>query len=100
QSKHRYWIRHFLKVGDTREAAWAEWKNLYHISMFMCYGSLMAAGWKMYSLPTDWTKDYTLLKHTVGVLLVALQCWTASSIYESLGEYGWFYGDFFYEKHS
>lgn len=54
----------------------------------------------MYTLPTNWTADYTLLKHTVGALLVALQMWTASSIYESLGEYGWFYGDFFYEKHS
>jgi phosphatidylethanolamine N-methyltransferase len=31
-------------------------------------------------------------------MLILLQCWTSFSIYESLGEYGWFFGDFFYTR--
>jgi phosphatidylethanolamine N-methyltransferase len=30
--------------------------------------------------------------------MVALQLWTIISIYESLGEFGWFFGDFFFEQ--
>lgn len=32
----------------------------------------------------------TLLRHVLGVSLIALQLWTAMSIYDSLGEFGWF----------
>ncbi|EMR64219.1 putative phosphatidylethanolamine n-methyltransferase protein [Eutypa lata UCREL1] len=30
--------------------------------------------------------------------LIALQTWTAVSIYDSLGEFGWFFGDFFWDE--
>jgi phosphatidylethanolamine N-methyltransferase len=37
-----------------------------------------------------------LLRHVIGIALIALQAWTITSIYESLGEFGWFFGDFFF----
>jgi phosphatidylethanolamine N-methyltransferase len=54
----------------------------------------------MYTLPPDWFYGLTLLRHVLGVALVALQFWTATSIYESLGEFGWFCGDFFFDPPS
>jgi phosphatidylethanolamine N-methyltransferase len=54
----------------------------------------------MYSLPPDGFSGLTLLRHVLGVALVALQLWTAASIYESLGEFGWFNGDFFFDPPS
>jgi phosphatidylethanolamine N-methyltransferase len=95
QSKKKNWTRHFIKHGDTKESAWRQWKSLYHLSMTMCHASLAAAAWKMYSLPPDWFLGLTLLRHVVGISLIALQMWTAMSIYDSLGEFGWFSGDFF-----
>lgn len=100
QSKKKNWTRHFIKYGDSKEEAWRQWKYLYHLSMVMCHVSLFAAAWKMYAIPPDWSYGWTLLRHVVGVGLIALQIWTVKSIHESLGEFGWFYGDFFFEPSS
>ncbi|KAH8880617.1 phosphatidylethanolamine N-methyltransferase [Thozetella sp. PMI_491] len=98
QSKEKMFTRHFLKFGESAGEAWRQWKNMYHVSLILCHGSFMAACWKMYTFPADWTYGWVLLKHVVGASLIALQWWTASSIYESLGEFGWFYGDFFFDS--
>lgn len=97
QSNNRIWTRHFLKFGEGTDEAWRQWKGIYHLSMNMCWASFIAATWKMYSLPTNWNSDHALLMHIIGVTLVALQVWTAVSIYQSLGEFGWFFGDFFFD---
>ena len=98
QSTKKKWVRHFVKFGESTEEAWRQWKGTYHLSMTICYVSFVAATWKMYSLPPDWGYGLVLLKHVLGVGLVSLQLWTAVSIYESLGEFGWFFGDFFFEQ--
>lgn len=97
QSKKKNWTRHFIKYGDTKEEAWRQWKSLYHLSTIMCHASFAAAAWKMYILPHDWFYGLTLLRHVLGVGLIALQLWTAMSVYDSLGEFGWFCGDFFFD---
>ena len=97
QSNQKMWTRHFVKFGDSTEEAWRQWKGMYHLSMTMSYASFIAATWKMYSVPSDWGYGLVLLKHVLGASLVALQVWTAVSIYESLGEFGWFFGDFFFD---
>ncbi|KAL8800332.1 MAG: hypothetical protein Q9182_005259 [Xanthomendoza sp. 2 TL-2023] len=98
QSNRKRWTRHFLKYGESTEEAWRQWKGMYHLSTTMCYASFVAAAWKMYSLPPDWGYGLVLLKHTVGAGLIALQIWVAISIYDSLGEFGWFFGDFFFDQ--
>ncbi|KAL1999057.1 hypothetical protein VTN02DRAFT_5114 [Thermoascus thermophilus] len=100
QSKSKAWTRHFVKFGETPDEAWRQWKGTYHLSMTLCYASFIAAAWKMYSFPVDWGYGLVLLKHVLGAGLVALQIWTAVSIYESLGEFGWFFGDFFFDASS
>ena len=97
QSTKKRWTRHFLKYGESTEEAWRQWKGTYHIAMMMCYTSFAAASWKMYSLPSDWNYGMVLLRHVVGVSLIALHVWTTISIYDSLGEFGWFFGDFFFD---
>jgi len=98
QSKDKAFTRHFLKFGESGGEAWRQWKGMYHLSMALCHASFMAACWKMYSFPDDWNYGWVLLKHVVGITLIALQMWTAASIYDSLGEFGWFYGDFFFDS--
>lgn len=96
QSAKKKWTRHFLKYGESTGEAWRQWKGAYHLSMILCYASFAAAAHKMYSLPEDWDYGLVLLKHVVGLSLVALQVWVAFSIYDQLGEFGWFFGDFFF----
>lgn len=97
QSNKKRWTRHFVKYGESTEEAWRQWKGIYHISMIMCYTSFICAAWKMYGLPEDWTVGMAILRHIMGFGLIALQIWTIASIYESLGEFGWFFGDFFFD---
>ena len=98
QSEKKKWTRHFLKYGDSTEEAWRQWKGTYHLSMTLCYASFAAAAWKVYVIPADWTTDFVLLKHIIGFSLIAVQLWVSISIYESLGEFGWFFGDFFFDQ--
>ncbi|KAK2759152.1 phosphatidylethanolamine N-methyltransferase [Arachnomyces sp. PD_36] len=98
QSESKTWTRHFVKYGESTTEAWRQWKGAYHLSTVMCYASFIAASWKMYSLPSDWGYGMVLLKHVLGASLIALQVWTSVSIYDSLGEFGWFFGDFFFDE--
>jgi phosphatidylethanolamine N-methyltransferase len=97
QSSKKMWTRHFVKYGESNQEAWQQWKGMYHLSMIMCHVSFIAATWKLYAFPSDWGYGLVLLKHIIGAGLVALQLWTSFSIYESLGEFGWFFGDFFFD---
>ncbi|PPJ56586.1 hypothetical protein CBER1_01799 [Cercospora berteroae] len=98
QSNKKWWTRHFLKFGESTEEAWRQWKGIYHISTVMCYTTFICAAWKMYGMPDDWTYSMALLRHVIGLALISLQVWTIASIYESLGEFGWFFGDFFFPQ--
>lgn len=98
QSKKKKWTRHFIKYGEGTKEAWREWKGVYSLSMTMCYASFVVAALKMYQLPLDWTYGMATLRHVLGVGMIALQLWTVFSIQESLGEFGFFYGDFFVDR--
>ncbi|WPH04568.1 Hypothetical protein R9X50_00746000 [Acrodontium crateriforme] len=100
QSNKKKWTRHFVKYGESTEEAWRQWKGIYHLSMAMCYTTFISATWKMYGVPMDWSIGMATLRHVVGIALISLQFWTISSIYETLGEFGWFFGDFFFEPES
>ncbi len=39
-----------------------------------------------------------LLKITFGLILLAVNMWSSVSTFEVLGEFGWFYGDFFIDE--
>lgn len=97
QSKEKMITRHFVKYGESAGEAWRQWKGLYHFSMTLSVASFCAVCWKMYSLPEDWAHGWVMLRHVMGVGLIALQIWTFVSVYDSLGEFGWFYGDFFFD---
>ncbi|KPI38161.1 Phosphatidylethanolamine N-methyltransferase [Cyphellophora attinorum] len=99
QSNKKRWTRHFLKYGESTWEAWRQWKGTYHLSMTMCYASFVAAAWKSYTFPEDWSSSLVLFKHVIGSGLIALQVWVAASIYGQLGEFGWFFGDFFFDQH-
>ncbi|KIW82340.1 hypothetical protein Z517_05367 [Fonsecaea pedrosoi CBS 271.37] len=100
QSSKKKWTRHFLKYGESTGEAWRQWKGIYHLSMTLCYSSFAAAAWKMYRLPQSWEGGMALPKHVIGLGLIALQFWVSFSIYDQLGEFGWFFGDFFFDHSS
>jgi phosphatidylethanolamine N-methyltransferase len=120
QSKTKWLVRHYLKnypypndnddlldngsdgsdadqnvVRRATEEAFQNWQVGYNISLVMTYVSFIGLAWKTYHLPSDWTVSGTMLRHVLGGALIALHLWSAISTVEALGEFGWFYSDFF-----
>ncbi|KIY68946.1 phosphatidylethanolamine N-methyltransferase [Cylindrobasidium torrendii FP15055 ss-10] len=103
QSESKFLVRHFMKhyhypahmeKGAILEA-FTSWKVLYNGSQCMTYVSLIGLVYRTYTKPTEWLVGDALLRHTIGVLLVLLHVWATTESYDSLGAFGWFYGDFF-----
>lgn len=92
QSKKKKWVRHFIKYGESTKEAWRQWKAIYHFSMTLCWTSFVVAAFKMYHLPQDWTYGMATFRHVFGGALILLQLWTTVSIYEAVGEFGFFFG--------
>lgn len=106
QSDSKWMVRHYLKhyvhshSSDAVYAAFSNWKVIYNTSLVMTYLSFGVLCWKCYApLGRDWTAGTDLLRHVLGVLLVALHIWTATSSYAVLGPFGWLYGDFFIDEY-
>ncbi|KAG0005344.1 phosphatidylethanolamine N-methyltransferase [Entomortierella chlamydospora] len=100
QSINKFYTKHFIKHGGTAQDAFQSWKSIFNLSNSMTYATFFLAAFKMYSIPDDWTYGTVLLRHVLGLALIALHIWASVSVFEVLGDFGWFYGDFFIEESS
>ncbi|KAF9899776.1 phosphatidylethanolamine N-methyltransferase, partial [Lobosporangium transversale] len=100
QSDSKFYTKHFIKHGGTVQDAFQSWKSIFNLSNSMTYATFFLAAFKMYSIPDDWTYGTVLLRHVLGLALIALHIWASVSVFEVLGDFGWFYGDFFLEDSS
>ncbi|KAF8932158.1 phosphatidylethanolamine N-methyltransferase [Dissophora ornata] len=100
QSVNKFYTKHFIKHGGTVQDAFQSWKSIFNLSNSMTYATFFLAAFKMYSIPDNWTYGTVLLRHVLGFALIALHIWASVSVFEVLGDFGWFYGDFFIEESS
>ncbi|KAG0230313.1 phosphatidylethanolamine N-methyltransferase [Actinomortierella wolfii] len=100
QSVSKFYTKHFIKHGGTVHDAFQSWKSIFNLSNSMTYATFFLAAFKMYSIPDDWTYGTVLLRHVLGLALIALHIWASVSVFEVLGDFGWFYGDFFFEENA
>ncbi|TIA75575.1 hypothetical protein E3P92_00774 [Wallemia ichthyophaga] len=104
QSEEKYLIKHYLKyyahvnANEAKRSAFDSWKRVYNLSLIMVYVSFVGLALKTYTLPQQWTVGTELLKHVVGILLIILQVWCSLESHEVLGNFGWFFGNFFLEE--
>ncbi len=87
----------FKEQGWTREDAFDSWKKVYNTSATMQWICFGVAAISVY--PTECWYTYSwnlcLTKHIVAIGLIALNMWSVVSQFEIIGEFGWFFGDFF-----
>jgi phosphatidylethanolamine N-methyltransferase len=59
--------------------------------------NFVVAAFSVYPTDSWWIYSWnlSLLKHILGASLIALNLWSVASQFETIGEFGWFFGDFF-----
>lgn len=97
QSNYDMMVKRFEAQGWTRNDAFDSWKKIYNVSATMQWIVLIVAALSEYPSQcwTDYSFHLCVTKHIVGIALVALNIWSVMSQFETLGDFGWFYGDFF-----
>jgi phosphatidylethanolamine N-methyltransferase len=99
QGKTRFWTSHFLKAGMSKEKAFDEWKRIQNLADNLVILSFLVLSWRMFQWPE---MAHVLLNRWVYVcgflfflIMIGVSYWSADECYSALGDYGWFYGDFF-----
>ncbi len=102
QNKYQYWTKHYAKKGFGAQQSFHVWirlNNLLSAGVFMSFMVLAA-----YELNSEWNNitsssvQYLTFTVCAAMLLFGLSYWSLEGSYDILGDYGWFYGDFFFQK--
>lgn len=105
QSENKWLIKHYLKyyahsdANEAKKCAFDAFKRVYNLSLIMVYVSYLGVGYQTYQLPIQWTVGTELLKHTIGIMLILLQTWCATETHQVIGNFGWFFGNFFLDDY-
>ena len=98
QGRDRSWTNRFLQEGKTNQDAFQCWKMLYNMAYTMNVISFAVCCWVFAEIPDDWWTHAFLCRFLTGVLLLGIGFWGNMSSLETLGLFGWFYGDFFIKE--
>jgi phosphatidylethanolamine N-methyltransferase len=98
QSVSKAWTKLYLRYGIDNIQAFSNWQVLYNLLLVLSYSSLFSICVREVFNGQFKAGNWLLLRIILGSSLISLQLWTSTSIYTSIGEFGWFYGDFFLHK--
>ena len=89
-------IRHAYtqKFEDSTEEAFSNWKKTYNTTVTMVNVSFLIVCLKSLQWDGVDTSHWWLLM-TLGLLLVSVWAYVSWSVFDAIGEYGYFFGDFF-----
>jgi len=97
QSTDRMWAKSF----SSDQYAFDNWKKVFNLSLTMNHilFVIFACSCFSYLPPNSLIKPldpaFYWFKLCLGMLLILLQIYVSSDVYSTLGDFGWFYGDFF-----
>ncbi|KAH3743594.1 Phosphatidylethanolamine N-methyltransferase [Pelomyxa schiedti] len=92
QSKSNWFVLKCEKMGMNTAQAFDNWKLIYNAAHVMTYVSFFCCAVK-YSAGVTF-QPYCVAQ-VLALVLCSISLWCSLSTYEVLGDYGWFYGDFF-----
>ncbi|CAG9579499.1 phosphatidylethanolaminen-methyltransferase-lik e protein [Leishmania major strain Friedlin] len=90
----------FSRNYASPQAAFNNWKRIYNASVTITNLSycLCAVKYFTWAMPLFSSGEARCFVMIVGTLLVGINAYVSWSIYEAIGDYGYFYGDFFIEN--
>jgi len=100
QDKDQNYVQQFLSRGASKKDAFENWKRIRNMSLIMSWTVFILCSFKLSIIPdlsillqSSWTA-----RQLIGIMLISLNIWSSVSTFETLGEFGWFYGDFFIDE--
>ncbi|GJD09446.1 Phosphatidylethanolamine N-methyltransferase [Galdieria sulphuraria] len=116
QSRYGWITKQFQSRGYTMEEAFLEWRRLYNFSLVMNHAVFISAAFRLwiadYGLQGSFVEHFSTLMKFVrsnmlssskwatfsgGLICILLSIYGSMSSYMAIGDYGWYYGDFFFE---
>ncbi|EGG21343.1 Phosphatidylethanolamine N-methyltransferase [Cavenderia fasciculata] len=97
QSKSQWWTNKFGKLNLDDQSAFENWKSIYNLCLIMAHLSFTCCFFKLVEIELN-PFGSSFWRLIAGVLLILLNLWSSVSTFETLGEFGWFYGDFFIDE--
>jgi phosphatidylethanolamine N-methyltransferase len=101
QSTRRWWTRHFEQRGHCAAEAFRQWQRTFNMSLVMnhlVFVMLALHDAQPIRIPSVWSLVSGRTAALVGgSALIIVGASSSISAYRILGDYGWFYGDFFLE---
>jgi len=102
QSRYEWYTQSFLSNGRPLYEAFSNWKRVYNISVSMNMVVFIGCAFR-YFRPLEEGELYSneyMARLAIGFLLVLFNIWSSTSSRNEVGEFGWFYGDFFIKRDS
>lgn len=104
QSYYKTFTKWYLSNNIPVSKSLNNWSIIYNSLINLTYSSFVGLNVLNFINPTEFSElyftEYLYLRIFLGILLIATQIWINSSIIDSIGYFGWFYGDFFIPKTS
>ena len=96
QGKRQLWTRHFERQGRDLHEAFAHWKRTYNLSLTLNFIVFVTCAMRYFHFEAaDLLSGFRMACLVLGCAMVALSIWSFKSTYDAVGDFGWFYGDFF-----
>ncbi|KAG5497755.1 hypothetical protein JKF63_04022 [Porcisia hertigi] len=95
ESSEKWFSRHYT----SPRSAFDNWKRIYNASVTITNLSycLCAYKYSTWTMPLFGGGEARIFVGMVGTLLVGINAYVSWSVYQAIGDYGYFYGDFFIE---
>ncbi|EGC40447.1 hypothetical protein DICPUDRAFT_16016, partial [Dictyostelium purpureum] len=98
QSNCQWWTNKYqFDLGKDKYIAFENWKNIYNLCLIMAHISFTSCFFKYAQIDFNFFGSI-FWRQILGLMLILINLWSSFSTYEVLGEFGWFYGDFFIEE--
>jgi len=94
QSKSNWWVNSFLNRHLSPQIAFHVWKKLYNTSLSINHVLFGIAAFHFFDVDVV-NKNEFAFRLFFCIVLVFLNIYASWSVYHVLGEFGWYYGDFF-----
>lgn len=99
QSTRQWLTRRFLTRGYTLADTFTSWKGMYNISYTTNLLVFICCSFNYMELSSsDLTSPSVIARIIVGLILITLNIWSYISTYTAVGNFGWYYGDFFIQQ--